>query len=888
MRRWLIVGFLVAIFAAAAALGFAAASRLAPVYLEAALEEGLSEALATPVRLERTELRRGESWPFLRLEIRRASAWPGARGPGLAVERVHAEVDLLAWLRGRTPVDRVVLEAPWLRLPPGGERPPDPAVAATDLDLLQQRVASLTGVGEWLRETVCELPAIDVLGGRLQAAAAPGDPPVELRDIQGSLACDGGGGRIGLSAEPPSGGRVEVHVDVVGGEVRAEVSLDRVEAADWAPLTAPARAKGRLSGRLGWRTAPGAPHRLEAALRGPRLGIRVEPERGEPWRLDLPAPALHLELRATREALELVHGEWDDRGLTVGADGRLALPVRDGSAVRLALAARDLALDAPLRDRVAELPPEVRGPLEFVLGRLESGRLPRVRLETRTTVGGWNDLLSGRLFARPGAVTLDLSLEEATLRVGETDRMEQVAVEASFRGDVLELKALEAHFRGDPLPAISGRVSGLSHIRSSDELQCITPFDVPALPGIASTRDWVRSRRDEPDASTWQRFRLEADWLAHPALLCTLEQLVAEIRPAPGGVDLDLERGVWAGLPLAAQVAFREGAPDAWHDGRVRVDVEVGPPFEPMQPAAPRRAWLRGRLDAEATRLGDWHIRGGEARFAARGSRLFLEGARIELAPRGEVRGRAELELGHEGRVLYDGGLALEGIPIADLWRAADLGDVALTGSLHGAIHVEGELLRDHPPLASARGHYTLQARDGTLHRKLPLMLAITVASDRWNPFGSRDRIAYEAIDLTGTVAEGSLRSDVLTVEAPTFRMGASGELGVEGPHPLQGVLGIFFFPALDRVIDRLPLVNRVLLGRNRNLVGAYFALDGEAGDPRARIIPVKSITAVGPASFVLEGLPGFVWGGIQRIQAVLVPRAADGPKDRAAERQDS
>ncbi len=120
--------------------------------------------------------------------------------------------------------------------------------------------------------------------------------------------------------------------------------------------------------------------------------------------------------------------------------------------------------------------------------------------------------------------------------------------------------------------------------------------------------------------------------------------------------------------------------------------------------------------------------------------------------------------------------------------------------------------------------------------------------------------------------------------------MGASGTLSVEAPHEIQGVAGIFFFPTLDRVIDRLPLVNRVLLGSNGNLVGAYFALQGKVESPTARIIPVKSLGAMGPASFILEGLPDFVRGGIQRIQEVMEwrtratrSRAGGGASERSA-----
>jgi len=150
-------------------------------------------------------------------------------------------------------------------------------------------------------------------------------------------------------------------------------------------------------------------------------------------------------------------------------------------------------------------------------------------------------------------------------------------------------------------------------------------------------------------------------------------------------------------------------------------------------------------------------------------------------------------------------------------------------------------------------------------------MLAIALASDRFNPFGARDELPYDAIDAVARVKKGKLVFDSVQLHAPTLRMGATGKGGVVEPYQLEGVVGMFFFPGLDSLIDRVPILNRVILGRNGNLGGAYFALTGHGAEPEASLIPIQSI-ATGPAGFLTEGLPGFVMGGIKRIQSVLLP----------------
>jgi hypothetical protein len=110
--------------------------------------------------------------------------------------------------------------------------------------------------------------------------------------------------------------------------------------------------------------------------------------------------------------------------------------------------------------------------------------------------------------------------------------------------------------------------------------------------------------------------------------------------------------------------------------------------------------------------------------------------------------------------------------------------------------------------------------------------------------------------------------------------MVATGEMAITEPFELEAVMGVFLFPTLDSVIGRVPLLNRVLLGPDENLVNAYFALTGPWREPDARLVPMKSL-ASGPASFVFEGLPAFVRGGIRRIQAVL-PDTAGSPESEA------
>jgi hypothetical protein len=63
-------------------------------------------------------------------------------------------------------------------------------------------------------------------------------------------------------------------------------------------------------------------------------------------------------------------------------------------------------------------------------------------------------------------------------------------------------------------------------------------------------------------------------------------------------------------------------------------------------------------------------------------------------------------------------------------------------------------------------------------------------------------------------------------------------------------------------------VLNRVILGQDENLVGAYFAMTGTWKEPKAQLVPVKSF-AEGPAHFMLEA-PEFLWSGLMRLDSLV------------------
>ena len=189
---------------------------------------------------------------------------------------------------------------------------------------------------------------------------------------------------------------------------------------------------------------------------------------------------------------------------------------------------------------------------------------------------------------------------------------------------------------------------------------------------------------------------------------------------------------------------------------------------------------------------------------------------------------------------------------------------------------MSGRLHPNQNPLAHASGAVALHARRGQIHQRVPFVMANAMAGD--SLFQDRDRLAYEAIDLSGLLDAGRLEVTNMTFTSSDLRGAASGTVDLAEDAELAMVVGVFFFPRLDGLIQKIPILNRVFLGRNRNLVGAYFSVEGPVQSPSARVVPTESIVQ-GGAGMVLA-LPAFVVGGIQQIQSMVIPRARPRERD--------
>ncbi|RIL07279.1 MAG: hypothetical protein DCC71_03505 [Proteobacteria bacterium] len=883
MRRPLIGALGLFAIAAGALAGLAVSARLAPERLRAALEERLTAELG-PVEI-------GEVRPFfgwgLGIELRdlRIPGEPGERP--IAADRVWITLSPRSVVRGEPRAHRVDVRGLDLAL----ARRADGRWTPHAVDRLVQRAQPGPGgqtagaPARSLREIASALPAVSVEDAALRVAFAEPAQAIALRRVQVTLSHDPfggapqlrGTGRIGDSGRDAGGFELDGVLDETGPRgTLALADADLALAGPWlAARGVEAELAGRASGVAAW-TPAAAGGALDLELVG--LGVRAV-DRARP--LEVAVASAHASARVEIDPQHVrVSGfEWRGGGSQLAGNASIERPISDAAKLSFELRGGPLSLPA-LRDLVlAASPPQ--GAQQRNVASLRGGAIKSFALHAGETPLSFFHALAGGPRAKgatladlwPETVSVDATLDAVEIAQGDGQPIRDLRGRVHLERDRLRIEDMRARIGDRPLPQLWLSVQGLRAVSVAFE-RGVVPRPVPPLPGRIALDDWIESKKKPGSPPRWRSIEVDADWIEHPVLLRPLEETTAVLAPANPGVHIREAKGYWGGVPFRGKGSYRGG-----DQSRIDVEVALSLPRREGRRRADAAAWGRARFHARLEKLGDFQAEWLDGVAQAVGDRVELRRGAAHLRPRGSLRGSVDLDLSESDAVPYRADLQLENGSFSDLLNDIKLDGGSARGTADLDASLAGKLVIGHSMLADMQGTAFLRLREGEINKRMNVLLAIAQASDTLNPFRSRETIPYERIDAPLTLKDGFLETDGFTLQGPAVRMMGTGRVNVvRAPYDLEAVIGIFFFRTLDRVIGVFPILNRLLLGPDDNLVSTYFAMSGPWGDPQARLVPVKSF-ASGPASFVLEGLPAFVRGGLSRLERMLGGGAAESER---------
>lgn len=867
MRRALIAAVLLAVFGAAILAGLTVSSRLAPDRLRTWIEARASEQLG-PVEI--AALRPWFGWG-IGFELAGVCVRPAG-----CADHIWITLSPRSLLRGEPRVRRVDVRGLDLHATQKSDGTWEPPGIARALERARAGEAG-GGPPTDLRAAIADLPALSIEQARLRADRRDGTILV-LRDVQLSLTRDPlggppqlrGSGRLGEDAHDAGAFEGIARIEATGPEGNLAVTdVDLAAVARAAAL--PIDLTGRTSGVVTWDGAGAL--ELEAVFADLRIAGRGA-ARSDEGSFSTASARLAAQIHVGAKRLAVRSLTWNGDTLTLDGHGSATRPLGEASELAFEIHGQKLEV-AALRDLARRVAPQDEA-FQRNLDAVRGGRIESLSLGAKAV--SIAALRSRR--SEPMRLAEDLSLEATLSDVelqpsGGGSPIRDLGGNFTVGRDRLRIVGAHARIGDRPLPGLQLSVQGLRALAVALE-RGQPPGAVPPLPGIGAIDRWIESKRRPGAPPRWRRIDVNADWIEHPALLRGLEDVHAVLEPANPGVHIREVEGFWGGVPFEGKGSYVGG-----EKSRIDVDVALALPRREGRRRGAAEPWGRLRFRYDLEKLGDFQAEALDGVAEGIDARVEVRRGEARLRPRGELRGDIDIDLAPGDRVPYRARLTLGNGSLSDLMNDLKMDGGAARGTVELDGEVTGALVLEHASLfQDMAGNASLRLLDGEILQRMNVLLAIAAASDTLNPFRSLETIPYERIESKLVLEDGFAVTDGFSLLGPSLRMVGTGRVDLVGPqHLFEAVLGIFYFRTLDRVIGAFPILNRMLLGPDDNLISTYFALNGPWGEPNARLIPVKSF-ASGPASFVLEGFPAFVRGGLSVIERMFAPTAPRGAPD--------
>ncbi len=869
-----------AVLALAAGVGgLYVGTKLGPEHLRRLAESQIAAATGAPCSLAALRIEPGLP---MELEAHGLALWDGR----LAVERARARVSLAAALVGEVHFTRLELDGATLEIESGGSRSPWPwgeSAAETTpgaADAAGDPVAKLRdGVAAALAAPLFA-DTLRLRDGRIELRDGAGGEDVVLEDLNGELSQSRLRGRHSLvvQARIRAGG---AHRGLLEAEV---VRRDR--GALRATVTATDLDLGWLGGRLGAR---------HSGPRGWVSGVAdLEADDPESAEIDLDlvardfawltsddrpllaAPRVAARGRAVIDAKRVaVTGARIRSGpLSFAIDADLARPITAASSLGVRLRLQELAVD-DLRDLLTGMRASWLEDARVALDALDGGRVVELTARARGPVGGWDDFTSDGVAGLPQGLALRARLEDLRLRLGERDAIEQIAIDASWRGDRLVLRDVRGVRGGFALPRLDLQLDGVSHLLASNLDDRVPDSEQVQLLGLPLLLSLFQPN---PDFSP-PHVEVRLERLDHPALLWPMRSVELAVDARAGGLKGELRRATWADVPLRGTLEWSD---DPMH---LTAHLEAGAATVPESaPAAstalrtrqaagseapPAGAWSVGSFEIGPMRTSVWAHERVVGRFRAAGSAITFDGVEAELTPTGRLTGVGGVDLSRADALTYHARLAAEELDADAFFEHAGLGDDRVSGRVALSAELRNRYQPGRHPFASLSGRVDLDARDGQVRHELPAVLALSLAGEGLGFQRDRDRVRFSRCVTHLEFDEGVARTESLTFEGPDVRLYGAGSLDLgHAPFPLDAEVVVLLFRPVDRVLGAVPILGTLILGGADNLIAAHFRIRGPWDAPTATAQPLRSLNA-GPLRLV-TGLPGFVRRGLETLEGAM------------------
>jgi hypothetical protein len=488
--------------------------------------------------------------------------------------------------------------------------------------------------------------------------------------------------------------------------------------------------------------------------------------------------------------------------------------------------------------------------------KTEAGRMEDVRVEIDVPRRELGDAIAFRRRLAAHELRLRASVRDAVFRPrADSTPLEQINGDAVIEGNVLRIENLTMSREGHPLPKIDLSLDGMHRLARLPQAERRVP-EGPGVPIPGLGPAFASFGSADPDHPA-PRMHLTDFYIGYPGFLLALRDAEVWLSFPENRVRVDLARGVFGGVPAEIRGSWDYQA-DAVQ-ARITYGDEVAKPA-----SSTPEGWVEGDFQIETFYLGDWRLERTRGHLEVVAARAAGSDIRARLYE-GSLTAKGSLSLAEPDAAPFELGFMTVGAQAAEVGPVIGLQAGTLTGVGSAEGRLAGRLSPHRQFLEDAEIEVGVVLRDGTLgNTPRTVQLARLASPLGWTGIFGR-LLPYDSIMFTLEIDHGRFRTEDFALEGPELRILAAGEIDLLSEDlQTEMLVALLFFQSVDAVVEKVPLVGRWVLGKDRSLVAAYFRLEGAWEDPKGSYVAPQSIrTAWGWAGRVLGG-------GVKRVRDVL------------------
>jgi len=268
---------------------------------------------------------------------------------------------------------------------------------------------------------------------------------------------------------------------------------------------------------------------------------------------------------------------------------------------------------------------------------------------------------------------------------------------------------------------------------------------------------------------------------------------------------------------------------------------------------------------------GEFHVESGHAdlgplkgdRLAIDGSlregRVFLSHARLELF-KGSGEIRAFLDLSREVPEIRMEG-TLTRVELRELLRLLGASPSSIEGRAEVVFDLHSSGRNSEEIIRGITGKVSFQGKDGVIKKwnLLSKIFGILNLYDllRGKADLRKEGLPYRKISGTFSIKEGQLTTRDFLIDSPSMLVKGDGSIDLRAKK-LEGYMVISPLVALDKTIEKLPVIRKILREKRKGFLHATLKITGSTSEPEVTLSTLETIT--GSLLDVIKRVITFPW----------------------------